>query len=312
MWRTAGCCTCSPDTMPRATDCLQAGHRPRQPDRYLASASEDQIPASLGSQHRRHHLYLSGPHRFRAVRGVQSRRPPDGKLRTRRNGALVGRVTDVRLRQHRCPGYHCRAVLDGHAGWVTHVAFSLDGATLVSASEDGTVRLWHIAGDDASPWRGSIAGGDPRSAPGWCPDAGNQPGRPYAGHRRQMTTRSGCGICTRRERSIASRPYQLGQVSCLQSRRPAWSAVVGITACVSGMHAAGGLLTLQGYSPLVFGLSSHSVPMAAGLPAPVPIKPCAVGCCLPFTGATSTGPVCHVYHGHGDWVWRGLQSEAGR
>src|SRR4030095_11316161 len=34
---------------------------------------------------------------------------------------------------------------EGHVGWITSVAFSPDGATLVSGSHDGTLILWNVA-----------------------------------------------------------------------------------------------------------------------------------------------------------------------
>lgn len=46
-------------------------------------------------------------------------------------------------------------VLEGHTGWVYKVAFSPDGGRLISASLDGTLRLWESRVEDV---RGQVRG----------------------------------------------------------------------------------------------------------------------------------------------------------
>src|SRR5262249_8237045 len=56
------------------------------------------------------------------------------------------------------------AILKGHTGVVTDVAFSPDGNTLASGSWDGTVRLWHAAPlQEADPPRIVSTGAGDRS-----------------------------------------------------------------------------------------------------------------------------------------------------
>src|SRR5439155_13862918 len=40
--------------------------------------------------------------------------------------------------------HRLQAVLQGHGGWVVGLAFSPDGKTLASSSNDATVKLWNL------------------------------------------------------------------------------------------------------------------------------------------------------------------------
>ncbi len=43
----------------------------------------------------------------------------------------------------------------GHSGWVTAVAFSLDGQTLISGAADGSLILWDVNGVQLRQFEGS-------------------------------------------------------------------------------------------------------------------------------------------------------------
>jgi WD40 repeat protein len=76
---------------------------------------------------------------------------PDGQLLATGNANCeihLWRVSDCPSRsfsEDSAKGDHQRLLtLQGHTGWIRKVAFSPDGQTLVSSSEDGTIKLWNL------------------------------------------------------------------------------------------------------------------------------------------------------------------------
>jgi len=94
--------------------------------------------------------------------------------------------------------------LEGHAGWVTATAFFRDGKTIISASDDGTLRLWEVAHgreirrfEGHTDWVASVAisadgkrivsSGDDKTLRVWDVESGREIRR-FEGHNARVTS----------------------------------------------------------------------------------------------------------------------------
>ena len=100
------------------------------------------------------------------------------------------------------PGETLRQTLTGHVGEVRAVAVSADGRTAVSGGDDGTVRVWDLAGTAAprvlTGHDGAVCGG------------GGQRGRADRGQRRRRRHGAGVGPGRDRRAAGAHRPRRHG------------------------------------------------------------------------------------------------------
>ena len=60
------------------------------------------------------------------------------------DGSRLAVVSTIGIRLYDTATYREIALLAGHTHQITDVSFSLDGATLVSASYDATIQLWDV------------------------------------------------------------------------------------------------------------------------------------------------------------------------